>query len=80
MIHYIHIWGHWFLKYHDWQWPHIAIRSPIMMSIYHLYGTYVVAGITLTYAITAALRMRPARRHIHANQKGKSNAKQSKPQ
>ncbi len=79
MTHYIHIWDHWSLKYHGWQWLHIDIRSHIMMSIYHLYGTYVIAGITLTYAIAAALRMRPARRHVHINQKGSPNAKHRKP-
>jgi hypothetical protein len=47
-----------------------------MMSIYHIYGTYVIAGITMTYAIAAALRMRPSRRRIRINQEGKPRAKQ----
>jgi hypothetical protein len=75
VTHHIHIWGHWYLTY-SWHWPHIDIRSPIMMSIYHLYGTYVIAGITMAYAIAAALRMRPSRRRISINQEaGKPNAK-----
>jgi hypothetical protein len=51
-----------------------------MMSIYHLYGTYVIAGITMAYAIAAALRMRPSRRRVRIDQEGKRNAKQSAPE
>jgi hypothetical protein len=76
MTHYVHIWGHWYLKYHDWHWPDIDFRSPLMMSIYHLYGTYIIAGITMVYAIAAALRMRPSRRRAYINHEGKPNAKQ----
>lgn len=77
MSHYkIHIWGHWYLMYHE---PYLDIRSPAMMSIYHIYGTYVIAGITMTYAIAAALRIRPRRRHLSISQK-KPNAKQHTPE
>lgn len=77
MTHHIHIWGHWYLIFGNWHWLHLSIRSPIMMSIYHIYGTYVIAGITMTYAIAAALRMRPSRRRTSINQEGKPHAKQS---
>jgi hypothetical protein len=80
VTHYIHVWGHWYLKYHIWHWLHIDIRSPIMMFIYHLYGTYIIAGITMAYAIATASRMRPSRRHVYIRQEGKANAKQPRPE
>ncbi|HEY2687266.1 MAG TPA: hypothetical protein VGJ50_02430 [Streptosporangiaceae bacterium] len=79
MIHHIHIWRHWYLAFHNWHWLHIDIRSPIMMSIYHLYGTYIIAGITMAYAIAAALRLRPTRRHAYINREERPKAKQPIP-
>jgi hypothetical protein len=78
MSHYrIHIWRHLYLFYHE---PHLDIRSPIMMSIYHVYGTYVIAGITMTYAIAAALRIRPRRRRLSISKKEKIGAKHHLPE
>lgn len=50
-----------------------------MMSIYHLYGTYIIAGITMAYAIAAALRLRPTRRHAYINREEGPKAKQPIP-
>ena len=36
------------------------LHLPLLMAIYHVFGAYVIAGVTLFYALLSAIRLRPS--------------------
>ena len=43
------------------------LSQPSLMAIYHFYGTYIIAGITVLYATASVIRLRPTRRRSHGD-------------